>query len=266
MNVMKKLLIFSLCFSLQPVLAQNEQKPSWSEDLPEKVEAPDMEVLKETRKKIELDLDMSDFVRPDLETQDAPAGEQADTEAEAVKDASQEAERLAEEQRRQEEAARLAEEQRRQEEAARLAEEQRRQEEAARLAEEQRRQEPSPATSSQPDPVSSEAGATYVWKFIHQVAPDYPVKAFRERKEGWVDVDVTIAPDGTVVDAVVVRIYRNLRIFAKPALKAVRQWRFDPPQDHGIEQPQTRRYRVEFKLDDEARARTQDSRSIQAGV
>jgi len=64
---------------------------------------------------------------------------EAVTESEVQK--SEEAERLAEEQRQKEEAERIAEEQRQKEEAERLAEEQRQKEEAERLAEEQRQKE-----------------------------------------------------------------------------------------------------------------------------
>ncbi len=363
---MKKLLlpvILGLAFSA-PTLAQDDEKPSWSEDLPEKVEAPDMEVLKETRKKIKLDLDMSDLGRrPDVFAEDADeeggAGDAADAttasgsvseqekpsqaeqrlaaEAEArrqeklkqeeekreqqrlaeekarqeqerlaAEKARQEQERLAAEKARQEqerlaaekarqEQERLAAEKARQEQERLAAEERQRQLEAERKAEAARRQElqqaeeaqraalaaqkaaeaaGNPPSTSQPEPSATSSSAEsdktaqepYRWKFIHKVAPDYPVKAYRERKEGWVDVEVTIDPQGVVQDAKVVKIYRNQRVFAKPAIKAVRQWRFEPPQKYGISQPQKRRYRVEFKLQGEAALPGADKKTAATGA
>jgi len=340
---MKKLIlsvITGLAFSFS-VQSQDDDRPSWSEDLPEKVEAPDMEVLKETRKKIELDLDMSDLGRrPDVfdeeeaeseqatDAEDAKAREQKilaekQRQAEEAKEAEerarqqrleeqrlaaeaqarreqqlreeqqkQEQQRLAEEKARQEqerlaaekarqEQERLAAEKARQERLA--AEEKQRQRQAEQEAEAARRLELQRAEEAQRAAIAASKAAeekennsstrqtetaqtqqsvtetdapahktAYPWKFTHKVAPSYPVKAYRERKEGWVDVEVTIDPQGVVQDAKVVKIYRNQRVFAKPAIKAVQQWRFEPPQKYGISQPQKRRYRVEFKLQGEA--------------
>ncbi|NME06210.1 excalibur calcium-binding domain-containing protein [Psychrobacillus sp. BL-248-WT-3] len=84
----------------------------------------------------------TDAITPDTKTADEES-KKTDAEADRLAEEQQkqeEADRLAEEQRKQEEAARLAEEKAKQEEADRLAEEQRKQEEA-RLAEEQRKQE-----------------------------------------------------------------------------------------------------------------------------
>ena len=80
------------------------------------------------------------------------------------------------------------------------------------------------------------------------------------------DVEVTIDSQGIVQDAKVVKIYRNQRVFAKPAIKAVQQWRFEPPQKYGISQPQKRRYRVEFKLQGEAALPGTDKKTAATGA
>lgn len=85
----------------------------------------------------------TDAITPDTKTADEQSNK-TDAEADRLAEEQQkqeEADRLAEEQRKQEEANRLAEEKAKQEEAERIAEEQRKQEEADRLAEEQRKQE-----------------------------------------------------------------------------------------------------------------------------
>ncbi|GEM_PF-1970230 len=331
----RDLLILALLLLPLLLQAQTADKPSWSEDLPEKTEAPDMEVLKETRKKIELDLDMSDFGdreqrgdifaeedsqnQPAEETQQSETAKQsaalaaqkkqaeekarqqqleaqrreqerlaAEAEARRQEQLRQEAERREKErlaaeaearrqeqlrqeaQRREQERLAAEAEKQRQQQAEQAALEARRRElQAAEEVERQRLLPQQPATPAEASGNTQSASSTpkaYQWTFVHKVAPDYPVKAYRERKEGWVDVDVTINPDGTVQQADVVKIYRNQRIFAKPALKAVQQWRFEPPQNYGISEPLTRRYRVEFKLQDEAAVRSGGKPAVISGV
>lgn len=89
---------------------------------------------------------------------------------------------------------------------------------------------------------------TYNWKKIKNALPVYPTKAARERKEGWVEVKVTISGAGDVVDAVVSGSSRNYRVFNNAAVKAVKQWKFEPPSDYGIENELSKVVRIVFQL------------------
>ena len=60
---------------------------------------------------------------------------------------------------------------------------------------------------------------------IHDVAPQYPPEAGRERIEGIVVLIAAIAKDGTVRD---VRVESGLPLLAQAAIDAVKQWRYKP--------------------------------------
>jgi protein TonB len=80
-----------------------------------------------------------------------------------------------------------------------------------------------------------------------KLAPEYPRKAARSGKEGWVKLEFTITRQGTVTDPVVVDA-RPRRIFDRAALRAIRKWRFTPKLADG--KPVARRavQIMEFKL------------------
>jgi protein TonB len=66
-----------------------------------------------------------------------------------------------------------------------------------------------------------------------RVDPEYPAKAKQRRIEGWVDIEFTIGPAGTVVDPKV--IGANPRgVFEQSALRAVRRWRYNPKVESGV--------------------------------
>ena len=62
---------------------------------------------------------------------------------------------------------------------------------------------------------------------IVRLAPQYPTEALLDRIEGWVSVEFTILPDGSVTDAVVLDSQPR-RIFDRSAISAVRRWKFKP--------------------------------------
>ena len=64
-------------------------------------------------------------------------------------------------------------------------------------------------------------------KVQNYVAPEYPQRALERRVEGWVDLEFTVAIDGTTRD---VRITdaSNENYFRREATEAVEQWRFEP--------------------------------------
>jgi TonB family protein len=67
---------------------------------------------------------------------------------------------------------------------------------------------------------------------IKDVPPQYPAVAQSARIQGVVIIEATIAGDGTVADAVVLRSPSPL--LEIPALEAVRQWRFTPTLLNGV--------------------------------
>jgi len=69
-------------------------------------------------------------------------------------------------------------------------------------------------------------------KRTRTVAPDYPESARRRNISGWVEVVFTVTPRGTVSDAEI-RSSSPEDVFDDAALRAVRQWRFEPATKDG---------------------------------
>lgn len=68
---------------------------------------------------------------------------------------------------------------------------------------------------------------------IVRIAPDYPPKPLADQIEGWVKVQFTIAPTGTVHDAFVVESSPG-SVFDAAALKAIARWRYNPKVENGV--------------------------------
>jgi TonB family protein len=83
---------------------------------------------------------------------------------------------------------------------------------------------------------------------IREVPPVYPRDAARDGKEGSVQVEFTIAPDGTTQD-LVVRDANPPQVFDKAAVDSVRRWRFEPIKRNGIAVPQRAVLQVRFVLE-----------------
>lgn len=66
-----------------------------------------------------------------------------------------------------------------------------------------------------------------------RVDPDYPPRARQQGIEGYVDVEFTISPVGTVQDARVIGAQPAL-IFDSAALTAIRRWRYNPKMEGGV--------------------------------
>ena len=84
-------------------------------------------------------------------------------------------------------------------------------------------------------------------KRVREVPPSYPREAERLGLSGWVDVEFTIAPNGTTQD-LVVRNAQPLRTFDEAAVDAVRRWRFEPVMRDGAAVPQRAAVRIRFEL------------------
>ena len=85
-------------------------------------------------------------------------------------------------------------------------------------------------------------------KRVREVDAVYPRDAERDGVEGWVDVEFTIAPDGSTRD-LVVRDALPREIFEKAALDSVRRWRFEPVLRNGEAAAQRAILRVRFVLE-----------------
>ena len=162
--------------------------------------------------------------------------EKADAAAAAVRQAELEKQRIADQQAQQKAAAEAFAQQ---QEADRRAA-------AARQAAEQQApaQRPAPAATEPATPASAPPPAPRVANTLRPIStpgPDYPREAQRRRRAGSVEVEFTVAVDGTVSNARVVNADPP-RVFDREALQAVNRWRFQP-----LSSPVTTRRTFQFR-------------------
>jgi len=86
-------------------------------------------------------------------------------------------------------------------------------------------------------------------KRTREVRPEYPRDAQSRGIEGWVDVEFTIAADGTTRD-LIVRDAEPRGIFDRSALEALRRWRFEPIVRDGRAVEQRATIRLHYRLAD----------------
>lgn len=65
-----------------------------------------------------------------------------------------------------------------------------------------------------------------------RVDPEYPPRAKQQGISGWVELEFTISPVGTVQDAKVLAS-KPTYVFDRAALRAVRKWRYNPKTEDG---------------------------------
>ena len=58
--------------------------------------------------------------------------------------------------------------------------------------------------------------------------PDYPARAFRTGRQGWVILRLDVAEDGTIAEADAQRAL-PVGLFERAAERAAARWRFEPP-------------------------------------
>lgn len=87
---------------------------------------------------------------------------------------------------------------------------------------------PPPPAIDKPLPVGGNIQAPVK---IRDAKPVYPAVARAARIEGMVIVEATIAKDGRVVDA---RVLRSIPLLDEAALAAVREWRYSTPTLNGV--------------------------------
>jgi len=68
---------------------------------------------------------------------------------------------------------------------------------------------------------------------IVRIAPDYPPKALKDQIEGWVKVQFTITPTGSVRDPLVVDSSPK-DTFDAAAVKSIARWRYNPKIEDGV--------------------------------
>jgi protein TonB len=82
-----------------------------------------------------------------------------------------------------------------------------------------------------------------------RIDPDYPPAAIRRELEGWVQVQFTITPAGSVKDAIVVDAEPK-DVFDDAALKAIVRWRYNPKVESGAAVERVGvQTRIVFRLD-----------------
>jgi TonB family protein len=79
------------------------------------------------------------------------------------------------------------------------------------------------------------------------MAPSYPTRARERGTEGWVDLEFTVATDGTTREAVV-RASEPAGTFDRAALDAVKRWRYEPRVVGGNVVEQRVETRLRFRL------------------
>jgi TonB family protein len=82
-------------------------------------------------------------------------------------------------------------------------------------------------------------------KRTRTVNPVYPDAARKRGIEGWVELSFTVMPNGAV-DDIQVRNASPAEVFDEAAIKAVRQWRFEPIERNGEKVAQRAMVRLKF--------------------
>jgi protein TonB len=86
-------------------------------------------------------------------------------------------------------------------------------------------------------------------RVVRQVAWQYTSEARRRNIQGVVDVECTVLTDGTVSSARILFSLDDVYGLDNEALKAVRQWRFEPATKNGVPVPATMTISLGFKIE-----------------
>jgi len=83
---------------------------------------------------------------------------------------------------------------------------------------------------------------------VEREPPDYPVKALKDRIEGWVVVSMVVNPEGGTEDITILETSID-RYFEKAAIKAVEKWTYEPATRNGVPVTQAKNTaRLTFKI------------------
>ncbi len=86
-------------------------------------------------------------------------------------------------------------------------------------------------------------------KRVRETRAEYPYDAQTRGIEGWVDVEFTIAIDGTTRD-LIVRDSQPKNLFDRSAIEALRRWRFEPIVRNGQPVEQRATLRLKYEIGD----------------
>ncbi len=98
-----------------------------------------------------------------------------------------------------------------------------------------------------PAPPAPPTGETRDAQAISPLAPVYPPAAARARQEGWVEVEFTVAADGSIRNPHVINA-QPPRVFDSAAVRAAQAAKFQPKLVNGQPADAVVRRRIEFKL------------------
>ena len=87
---------------------------------------------------------------------------------------------------------------------------------------------------------------------LRRVNPDFPQQALQNLVSGWVEMEFTVAEDGSVRDVVVIESEPG-RTFDNAAMSAMRRYRYEPVQRDGVPVEQRARLRMRFTAQDDRR-------------
>jgi protein TonB len=115
------------------------------------------------------------------------------------------------------------------------------------------RVEPLPIPSAPPAPPDApiEPTDTFITdpEPIYRPKPEYPERALRFKREGVVELEFTIAVDGSVQNVLVIKSEPE-GLFDRAATRALAKWRYAPQLVNGVAIERTKvRVRLIFKLD-----------------
>lgn len=79
------------------------------------------------------------------------------------------------------------------------------------------------------------------------VEPRFPTAARESGQGGWVELEFTVTPQGTVTD-VVATASSPAGVFEDSAIDAVKRWRFEPVERNGVAVPQRAKSRLRFDV------------------
>jgi len=85
-------------------------------------------------------------------------------------------------------------------------------------------------------------------KRLRTVEPSYPREAKEKNVQGWVDMEFTVTPEGTVSD-IKVTGSQPASVFDIAAVEALSKWRFEPVRRDGAAVDQRARLRMRFQIE-----------------
>lgn len=95
--------------------------------------------------------------------------------------------------------------------------------------------------TGEPGPANQELVA------VVRISPEYPRRASLDGTEGWVDLALTVAADGSVTTASVIDSH-PARVFDREALRAIYRWKFKAQRVNGVATSRKAIMRMEFSL------------------